>query len=114
MTKKERQEINKRLDILEIKIKNGIKKESDAKWVEPKMIKGIPQIPVDVVPHYDRKGKLEVYLLQFYCCYCKKIHQHGGGNDIDHILYGNRGAHCHKESSPFIKTGYNLIPKGLP
>ena len=86
-------------------------KDLDTQWVEPKVINGIPQIPVNIIPHYNRKGKLEVYLLQFYCFYCKEIHQHGGGDDINHILYGHRGAHCIKDS-PFIKTGYELISKG--
>jgi hypothetical protein len=40
--------------------------------------------------------------LRVWCHYCVRFHQHGAG-------YGHRAAHCRRDDSPYLRTGYVLI-----
>lgn len=50
----------------------------------------------------------------FWCPFCRCVHTHGSGKKVSvsghHILWGHRAAHCTEASSPFKKTGYELLP----
>ena len=51
-------------------------------------------------------AKLKHNGLVFYCQYCSHIHYHSCED-------GLRTAHCTKESSPYIKTGYYIKLRSL-
>lgn len=52
------------------------------------------------------RGK-KVYLLSFWCPWCKTYHQHGGGFVGEKIGLGHRVAHCWT-NTPFKEHGYIL------
>lgn len=55
----------------------------------------------------DAFDRLDGAGLMVWCRYCAKWHVPGHGA-------GHRGEHCHKEDSPYLKTGYILRPVGKP
>ena len=70
-----------------------------------------PEEPVDDL---DAKGYpiLDAYVANesqwaIWCRYCCCWHYHGKSA-------GHRAEHCHKEDSPYMKTGYILRPIGKP
>jgi hypothetical protein len=42
-----------------------------------------------------------------WCQYCKAWHYHGA-------VEGHRWAHCHQDSSPYLKTGYIIKCASVP
>ena len=69
---------------------------------------GIPEAicTVERVMNYDGP----VYLLHVAKCpLCGGHHQHGGGDDPDHLLLGHREAHCFNDFTPGKGAGYNLV-----
>lgn len=65
-------------------------------------------VPFPTIKCLPRKIMNHTDGMKFWCPFCKAWHHHGRGN-------GHRVAHCvigrnnwDKETSPFVKTGYNL------
>jgi hypothetical protein len=46
---------------------------------------------------------------QFWCPFCHEYHIYGGGPDGTDL--GHRAAHCRESTSPFLATGYVLMPR---
>lgn len=79
-------------------------------------MKKIPTVLVRRIEYKDQT----VALLLFYCKYCRRTHQHGGGdytkeNYKPEDFEGHRLAHCYPNRqrkkgplSPYEETGYNL------
>ena len=58
-------------------------------------------------PILDAYERNDGYGLAVWCRCCRRWHVHGHGA-------GHRVEHCHREDSPYMKTGYVLRPIGKP